>query len=932
MNKFFIRRWVGAFLIFIFVSIDAQVTGDLKVAFIRVSFPVQDYAGVSGNGDFLYDSNLIVCGDYTIDPPPHDKKYFQSHLVAVNNYYRSISYGKFGLDLENSTVYPIDNQSAYKLQVPMNYYNEIDKDSDHEKRITELLKDALNSAYEIDRINFDHYDLIVIAHPGVGQDFKLPFLDPTPEDIPSTFIDIKMINTHLGGPITIGNATVSQAVIIPETQNHLYYDESIFSQLSNPCDVQYSITGTLAMMIGFGVGLPPLWDIQSGHSGVGVFALMDQGSNNGRGIIPAPPDAWTSIYAGWSTTLIIPSFSKVELINNTQNQIAKIPISQDEYFLIENRSNWFREGVSIDSARYVVWEKTNTYPEFINVLIDSVGVKKNEYGVITDIPNYNLGLPASGLLIWHIDEQKIHEGMGSFSINSDRNRRGIDLEEADGAQDIGYVSNLFTDPSSGYWGDMWFPDNQEYYRANADGHMNFSTFSYPNTKSNSGANSGIKINKISKVGEKMSFEYSSSYNVSSINDINKSIIFQWDLDNDGDLDFLGEGDSLWWSDDLNNINSFYRTTKDNYQICVAQNSDPVALAVLSESENNYLFEWFEFDHITKDFVLKWMNKKENFESIKLLKADGDKEQILVQYKKSFFKVDKKEMIEIDVKENDFPYQSKFGPSTIFYNDRIEINESSIHYGNYKSITLIDLENDGQTEIIALDTEGNIHAFDQNLYSKSGFPISTSAIGTILAMDLLGDDDRELIYQREDGAISILSSNGDEIDQIMLDNQLVGLGSYSGKHVIITQKMLIFFKDDLDGETNEWNYTYSTSDHSRYLNTKPPSEQQFIINWDQTYAYPNPAYGNQIVFRIEISMAELVEINIFDIAGFRVKSLNQKTIISKVSLADEIAPSISGVIEIPWDVSKIESGVYLAKIVVTNKGKSESKIVKVGVIK
>ena len=155
MNKFFIRRWVGAFLIFIFVPIDAQVTGDLKVAFIRVSFPVQDYAGISGNGDFLYDSNPIGCGDYTIDPPPHDKKYFQSHLVAVNNYYRSISYGKFGLDLENSTVYPIDNQSAYKLQVPMNYYNEIDKDSDHEKRITELLKDALNSAYEIDRINFD---------------------------------------------------------------------------------------------------------------------------------------------------------------------------------------------------------------------------------------------------------------------------------------------------------------------------------------------------------------------------------------------------------------------------------------------------------------------------------------------------------------------------------------------------------------------------------------------------------------------------------------------------------------------------------------------------------------------------------------------------------------------------------------------------------
>ena len=51
-----------------------------------------------------------------------------------------------------------------------------------------------------------------------------------------------------------------------------------------------------------------------------------------------------------------------------------------------------------------------------------------------------------------------------------------------------------------------------------------------------------------------------------------------------------------------------------------------------------------------------------------------------------------------------------------------------------------------------------------------------------------------------------------------------------------------------------------------------------------------------------------------------------------SLADDIASSISGVIEIPWDVSKIESGIYIAKILVSNKGKSESKIVKVGVIK
>ena len=35
--------------------------------------------------------------------------------------------------------------------------------------------------------------MIVIFHAGIGQDFSLPFLDPTPEDIPSTYIDNNMV-------------------------------------------------------------------------------------------------------------------------------------------------------------------------------------------------------------------------------------------------------------------------------------------------------------------------------------------------------------------------------------------------------------------------------------------------------------------------------------------------------------------------------------------------------------------------------------------------------------------------------------------------------------------------------------------------------------------------------------------------------------------
>ena len=63
--------------------------------------------------------------------------------------------------------------------------------------------------------------------------------------------------------------------------------------------------------------------------------------------------------------------------------------------------------------------------------------------------------------------------------------RGIDLEEADGAQDIGYISNLLTDPSSGYFGDMWFLENEEYFRSNDINSMSFTALTYPNSNSNS---------------------------------------------------------------------------------------------------------------------------------------------------------------------------------------------------------------------------------------------------------------------------------------------------------------------------------------------------------------------------------------------------------------------------------------------------------------
>ena len=53
------------------------------------------------------------------------------------------------------------------------------------------------------------------------------------------------------------------------------------------------------------------------------------------------------------------------------------------------------------------------------------------------------------------------------------------------------------------------------------------------------------------------------------------------------------------------------------------------------------------------------------------------------------------------------------------------NELITHYGIYKSLSLIDLENDGFSELVAVDRMGDIYAFDNNFLLKSGFPVRSN---------------------------------------------------------------------------------------------------------------------------------------------------------------------------------------------------------------
>ena len=85
-------------VLIIYYPLSADIIGDITVKIIRVSFQNDDLDGTTGNGDFLYLTGLDLCNEYTIDPLPHDKFYFESQLMAVDNYFRAVSYGKFGIN------------------------------------------------------------------------------------------------------------------------------------------------------------------------------------------------------------------------------------------------------------------------------------------------------------------------------------------------------------------------------------------------------------------------------------------------------------------------------------------------------------------------------------------------------------------------------------------------------------------------------------------------------------------------------------------------------------------------------------------------------------------------------------------------------------------------------------------------------------------
>ncbi|WP_457566688.1 T9SS-dependent M6-like inactivated metalloprotease [Caldithrix abyssi] len=476
----------------------------LKICALRVEFQPDENPLTTGNGLFMIDT--VTTDPFAVDPAPHNKQYFEDQLAAAANYFWKVSKGRLTI---TGDVFPSGENEAFRLPRQMGAYNPNTTDEEINKGISQLFVDAVKAADQsAESIDFSQYDLVVIFHAGVGRDIELGY-DPTPQDIPSLYLSPAFLKAALGDtfngvPVNNGQKLISSGILLPETQNQEGY--------------HIALTGFLVSNIGSYLGLYDLFSPSTQKSAVGRFGLMDAGLLNVNGLIPAPPSAFSRYLLGWENPVELSEpaadiplarlFSESALTGNT---LYKVPINQDEYYLIECRGD---PAVNIDSLYQELAYARDELPSYMELLKTYLndGIEIGPSGVLTGVENYDWGLPGSGILIWHIDERVIREKGAQNRINDDPNWRAVDLEEADGSQDIGQNYTLLDagyGTELGWFADFWFKNRPDYLK-NFELYQNeFSSTSRPATVSNwNHALSHIKLYNFSENrGDVMFFSF-----------------------------------------------------------------------------------------------------------------------------------------------------------------------------------------------------------------------------------------------------------------------------------------------------------------------------------------------------------------------------------------------------------------------------------------
>ena len=475
----------------------------VRVLAVMVQFTKDNDQAKDGNGQFVLSP---ASSSPFIDAPPRDSAYFAGHLAFLSNYFRKASKGRTIVrwTLLNSVT-----------TLPGVMYDYTPRAGEPNVRLANLARDTWRKVDSSGGVSdFSQYDCFVLFHAGVGHDVDLVSslgFDPAPHDIPSIYLGPGAFSRLLGGgiPVNGGAHLITNTVIMPETEDR------VISTATGAAPLNLGINGLLCASLGSYLGLPDLFNTRSGASGIGRFGLMDgQSIFSFSGAFPPEPSAWEKYWLGWVTPVVVPAGTSLLSVPAVAlaDTVYRIPLSDAEYFLLENRSrDPHRTGQTVTS----LYNGVTRVQHFVH---DTTGFSFDDVSGLTgtvvdvDVPDWSLpgGLDVDGtfydggILIWHIDEAVINAGIATDAVNADSSRRGVDLDEADGSQDIGHTYDI-TSPGLGSEAgtalDFWFKGNASPVNKNE-----FSGVTFPSSNSNLGALSHITVNNFSARGPRMTVQ------------------------------------------------------------------------------------------------------------------------------------------------------------------------------------------------------------------------------------------------------------------------------------------------------------------------------------------------------------------------------------------------------------------------------------------